>query len=175
MQGEKQLEQYLNALTLTLLSIWLIVISNHVLVLVLLWLVNDLALHRLLTFYRQRQAAAVAAAKRLIFCMFANALMLGGALLLLQQGLSLHIDVLLQQLQGLPHLSLGTHIGLFALFAGMVLKSAPLPLHGWLLQVMEAPTPVSALLHAGIINLSGFLLLRLSSVLDHCLMCSCCW
>ena len=167
LQGEKQLEQYLNALTLTLLSIWLIVISNHVLVLVLLWLVNDLALHRLLTFYRQRQAAAVAAAKRLIFCMFANALMLGGALLLLQQGLSLHIDVLLQQLQGLPHLSLGTHIGLFALFAGMVLKSAPLPLHGWLLQVMEAPTPVSALLHAGIINLSGFLLLRLSSVLDH--------
>jgi NAD(P)H-quinone oxidoreductase subunit 5 len=33
--------------------------------------------------------------------------------------------------------------------------------HGWLIQVMEAPTPVSALLHAGVVNLGGFLLIRL--------------
>ncbi len=46
-----------------------------------------------------------------------------------------------------------------------MLKSAMLPLHGWLLEVMETPTPVSALLHAGIINAGGFLVLRLSDVL----------
>jgi NAD(P)H-quinone oxidoreductase subunit 5 len=34
------------------------------------------------------------------------------------------------------------------------------PLQGWLLQVMEAPTPVSALLHAGVVNLGGFVLIR---------------
>ena len=43
-----------------------------------------------------------------------------------------------------------------------LLKCAQLPVHGWLIQVMEAPTPVSALLHAGVVNLGGFVLIRLS-------------
>ena len=41
-----------------------------------------------------------------------------------------------------------------------LLKCAQLPFHGWLIQVMEAPTPVSALLHAGVVNLGGFVLMR---------------
>ena len=48
----------------------------------------------------------------------------------------------------------------------VILKSAQLPVHGWLIQVMEAPTPVSALLHAGIVNLGGFLLIRLAVLLS---------
>ena len=40
--------------------------------------------------------------------------------------------------------------------AAALLKSAQLPLHGWLIQVMEAPTPVSALLHAGVVNIGGY-------------------
>ena len=43
-----------------------------------------------------------------------------------------------------------------------LLKTAAFPLHGWLTEVMEAPTPVSALLHAGIINAGGLLLIRLA-------------
>jgi NAD(P)H-quinone oxidoreductase subunit 5 len=43
-----------------------------------------------------------------------------------------------------------------------LIKCAQLPVHGWLIQVMEAPTPVSALLHAGVINLGGFVLIRLA-------------
>ena len=35
----------------------------------------------------------------------------------------------------------------------VILRTAALPVHGWLIQVMEAPTPVSALLHAGVVNL----------------------
>ena len=45
-----------------------------------------------------------------------------------------------------------------------MLKCAQLPVHGWLIQVMEAPTPVSALLHAGVVNLGGFLLIRLGTL-----------
>jgi NAD(P)H-quinone oxidoreductase subunit 5 len=41
------------------------------------------------------------------------------------------------------------------LVLAVVLRTALLPVHGWLIQVMEAPTPVSALLHAGVVNLGG--------------------
>jgi NAD(P)H-quinone oxidoreductase subunit 5 len=53
------------------------------------------------------------------------------------------------------------------LAAGVVLRSAQLPFHGWLIQVMEAPTPVSALLHAGIVNIGGFIMIRLSGLMGH--------
>ena len=53
---------------------------------------------------------------------------------------------------------------LFVLAA--VLKTALLPLHGWLIQVMEAPTPVSALLHAGVVNIGGFILIRLAELIS---------
>jgi NAD(P)H-quinone oxidoreductase subunit 5 len=46
-----------------------------------------------------------------------------------------------------------------------VLASAQFPVHGWLTEVMEAPTPVSALLHAGVINAGGFLLIRFADVM----------
>jgi NAD(P)H-quinone oxidoreductase subunit 5 len=50
--------------------------------------------------------------------------------------------------------------------AAALLKSAQFPLHGWITEVMETPTPVSALLHAGIINAGGFLALRFSPLLQ---------
>mgnify|MGYP003685389751 CR=1 FL=1 len=48
----------------------------------------------------------------------------------------------------------------------VVLRTALLPVHGWLIQVMEAPTPVSALLHAGVINLGGFVLIKFAPLLE---------
>jgi NAD(P)H-quinone oxidoreductase subunit 5 len=53
--------------------------------------------------------------------------------------------------------------GLLALAA--LLKSAQFPTHGWLTEVMETPTPVSALLHAGVINAGGFVLIRFADVM----------
>ena len=48
------------------------------------------------------------------------------------------------------------------IFVGAIAKSAQFPLHGWLPDTMDSPTPVSALMHAGIINAGGFLLNRLA-------------
>jgi hypothetical protein len=53
-------------------------------------------------------------------------------------------------------LSSGRAPGGRLLVLAAALKTAAFPLHGWLTEVMEAPTPVSALLHAGIINAGGF-------------------
>jgi len=63
----------------------------------------------------------------------------------------------------------GAVSGAFAatlLLAGAaLLKSAQFPFHSWLPEVMETPTPVSALLHAGIINAGGFLIVRFADVM----------
>jgi hypothetical protein len=48
-----------------------------------------------------------------------------------------------------------------------MVKCAQFPMHGWLIQVVEAPTPVSALLHAGIVNLGGFLLIMLAPLMSQ--------
>ncbi len=134
--------------------------------LVLAWIASSLALHQLLTFYSDRSAALIAAHKKFIASRLAE-LCLAVALALIYretgtlslQGIADHVA----QLNGLSA-SLDTAMALVAL--AVILKSAQLPVHGWLIQVMEAPTPVSALLHAGIVNLGGFVLIRLATFLS---------
>jgi NAD(P)H-quinone oxidoreductase subunit 5 len=56
------------------------------------------------------------------------------------------------------------HAAGFLLVAGAATKSAQLPFHTWLPQTMETPTPVSALMHAGIVNAGGYLIIRTSQI-----------
>lgn len=62
---------------------------------------------------------------------------------------------------GGPELGVATAVALL-IFVGAMAKSAQFPLHMWLPDSLYAPTPVHALLHAGIINAGGFLLARLA-------------
>jgi NADH:ubiquinone oxidoreductase subunit 5 (subunit L)/multisubunit Na+/H+ antiporter MnhA subunit len=64
--------------------------------------------------------------------------------------------VILQQ-----HKSINNDIMLL-IFVAIMAKSAQFPFHIWLIDTMESPTPVSALMHAGVINAGGFLLARMS-------------
>jgi NADH-quinone oxidoreductase subunit L len=59
----------------------------------------------------------------------------------------------------------GTAVTLL-MFIGAMAKSAQFPLHMWLPDYLYAPTPVTALLHAGIINAGGFLLARMAPLYD---------
>ena len=56
------------------------------------------------------------------------------------------------------------------LLAGAIARSAQLPLQRWLATTLAAPTPVSALLHAGVVNAGGILLVRLSPLFGDCRM-----
>jgi NADH:ubiquinone oxidoreductase subunit 5 (chain L)/Multisubunit Na+/H+ antiporter, MnhA subunit len=63
--------------------------------------------------------------------------------------------------------SLRAQIAAVLLAQAALIKCAQLPLHGWLIQVVEAPTPVSALLHAGVINLGGVLLIMFAPLISQ--------
>ena len=64
--GERGLERYERSLLLTIASVTLLVISNHLAVLVAAWITTELFLHQLLTFYRTRRQAIIVAHKKFL-------------------------------------------------------------------------------------------------------------
>ena len=63
-------------------------------------------------------------------------------------------------------MSLSVEMAAVMIALAAILKSAQFPAHGWLIEVMETPTPVSALLHAGLLNAGPFLVTRMAFVME---------
>ena len=166
LNGEREERHYVRWLMATLATVGLVVATNHVLVLALAWAATSVALHRLLTFYGSRPAAVVAAHKKVIVARLADLCMLAAAGLLYLAFGTLHIDQISALAVATPLPALAQAAVLLVAFAAL-LKCAQLPFHGWLIQVMEAPTPVSALLHAGVVNLGGFVLMRFAPLVGE--------
>jgi len=124
---------------------------------------TGLVLRQLLLFYPDRPEARRAAAKFTLVWGAGDAA-LGLAAVLLWASLGSVDIAALTATTSLPGLAQAA-VGLLVLAA--LLKTAAFPLHGWLTEVMEAPTPVSALLHAGIINAGGVMLITLSGLVQH--------
>jgi NAD(P)H-quinone oxidoreductase subunit 5 len=162
--GERNEQHYYRTLQLTLAAVSLVVISNHMLVLLGAWVAISLGLHQLLMFYPERPRAALAAHKRFLFARLAEASLLAAILLLQAAHGTWQID---QIVAAYPVAQLSIYEQLAALLLALtaLITCAQLPVHGWLMQVVEAPTPVSALLHAGIINLGGYLLILFAPLL----------
>jgi NAD(P)H-quinone oxidoreductase subunit 5 len=166
LDGEPGQARFVRALLFTLSAVGLLVVSRHLAVIVLAWTGTSLGLHHLLTFYRERKAAQVVAHKKFLVSRLAEVCLVAALLLVYQATGTLTLDGLAAHLAPLNHLPLSLQ-GAALLFAfAAILKTAQLPLHGWLIQVMEAPTPVSALLHAGVVNIGGFVLIRLADLVS---------
>lgn len=120
-----------------------------------------IALKRLLLFYPERPEAQRAATKFALVWHAGDAMLILAAALLFGQFGTLEFAALADAARtgGTGGTGLAGTLGIAALVAAAALKTAAFPLHGWLTEVMEAPTPVSALLHAGIINSGGVLLI----------------
>jgi NAD(P)H-quinone oxidoreductase subunit 5 len=175
LNGDVGRSRYLAWLCATLAAVWCLLAFNNLLLVCIAWSLSSLCLHPLLTFYRSRPAAMLAAHKKFLVSRVADLLTLSGCVFMYAGLGTLQIDKIAQLLAAPAAIAPATVGGwvaaggvMFALAA--ILKCAQLPFHGWLLQVMEAPTPVSALLHAGIVNIGGFVLLRLTGVLEFSLL-----
>ena len=167
LNGDARERHYVRWLMATLAAVGLVVATNHLLVLTLAWMATSLALHRLLNFFGDRPAAVVAAHKKYIVARIADLCMLCAVALFAAAFGTLHIDRIVAAAAAVPALPVTAQAAVLLLALAALLKCAQLPFHGWLIQVMEAPTPVSALLHAGVVNLGGFVLMRFAPLVTE--------
>ncbi|WP_282282849.1 NADH-quinone oxidoreductase subunit L [Pseudomonas sp. PS02302] len=170
LEGEAGQRRYVLALLATLAAVATVVTSGNLLLMAGAWILSSLCLHQLLTFYPERPQAVVAAHKKFLASRLADVSLLLATLLLVQADgssqLALIPAAVNAQVQAGGALGWELQGAALLLALTVILKSAQLPVHGWLIQVMEAPTPVSALLHAGVVNLGGFVLLRFAPLLS---------
>ena len=163
--GDTGQVRYTRWLMATLSAVSVVVATNNLGVLALAWLATSLALHQLLTFFSNRPAALIAAHKKFLASRLGDVCLFAGVALTGMNLGSLEIDQVISKAQALTTYPIALNAAVFLIVISALLKCAQLPVHGWLIQVMEAPTPVSALLHAGIVNLGGFLMIRLSPLI----------
>ncbi|HEY7884311.1 MAG TPA: NADH-quinone oxidoreductase subunit L [Cellvibrionaceae bacterium] len=166
LQGEPREQRFVSLTQAVFAAVSVAVLSNHLLLFLAAWLAISLAMHQLLMFYPNRPRAALAAHKKFLFARAAELCALGAFVLLYLHHDSAQISVIVNAYANGPGtLSASEQTAACLLALAALIKCAQLPLHGWLIQVVEAPTPVSAALHGGVINLGGYLLLLFSPLL----------
>ena len=168
LDGESHQGSYYRWLGLTVGAVSLLAVSGSLLTMFLAWSLSSLGIHKLLTHYRERPAAQRAAWTKFAFSRAGDVFLIAAGVLVYRQFGTLELQGLFTAL-GEYSLN-GTSTGLLPsigalLIAGAALKTAQFPFHTWLPETLEAPTPVSALMHAGIVNAGGYVLIRLSPLL----------
>jgi NAD(P)H-quinone oxidoreductase subunit 5 len=165
LRGEPGQTRFIVAFLGTLAAVSTVVVSSSLAVIIGAWAASSTGLHHLLTYYRDRPAAIIVAHKKFLASRLAEVLLVVAAILLHREWGTLDIFAIATQASAAPSLPPAAGAAAVLIAAAALLKCAQLPLHGWLIQVMEAPTPVSALLHAGVVNLGGYVLIRLAPLI----------
>lgn len=166
LDGESGQPRFVISFLSTLAAVSAVVASANLGVLIGAWTASSIGLHHLLTFYPARRAAVIVAHKKFLASRLAEVLLIIAAALLYRTWGSLDIAAITGHVPPAGSLPNEADAAAVLIAAAALLKCAQLPLHGWLIQVMEAPTPVSALLHAGVVNLGGYVLIGLAPLIS---------
>lgn len=174
LKGEERFNTYYSFLSLFTFSMLGLVIAVNIFQTYIFWELVGVSSFLLIGFYYSKPSAVRAAKKAFIVTRFADLGFLAGILVISLYGQSLDIPVLIQRLTDstspqLINATAAGFMGISALTWGLVLifvggagKSAMFPLHIWLPDAMEGPTPVSALIHAATMVVAGvYLVARL--------------
>ncbi len=168
LDGESGQGGYFRWTSFTIGSVSLFILSGNLLGMLVAWMMTSLGIHKLLVHYPERPAAQRAAWIKFAISRIGDvAIALALGIYYWQYGtvdlrslFELANDETIQQ-------QTAFHMAGWLLALGAVTKSAQIPFHTWMPLTMETPTPVSALMHAGIVNAGGFLMLRVSPMLSH--------
>jgi len=172
MKGEERYSTYYAFLGLFTFSMLGLVLSSNIFETYIFWELVGVSSFLLIGFYYDRPTAVAAAKKAFIVTRFADLGFLIGILILSFQAQTLDFGWLINNLSSFEHspfneppVFLGLPLvdwGLILVFIGGAGKSALFPLHIWLPDAMEGPTPVSALIHAATMVVAGvYLVARL--------------
>ena len=174
MKGEERFATYYAFLGLFTFSMLGLVVSSNLFQIYMFWELVGVSSYLLIGYYYDKPSAVAASKKAFIVTRFADLGFLVGILVLAFYGGTLDFNTLIQRLtdpQSSQFLAITTasFVGVSALTWGLTLifiggagKSAMFPLHIWLPDAMEGPTPVSALIHAATMVVAGvFLVARL--------------
>ena len=177
MKGEERFPTYYAFLGLFTFSMLGLVMSSNIFQIYIFWELVGVSSFLLIGYYYDKPSAVAACKKAFIVTRFADLGFLIGILILSFYAHTLDFQTLLQRLTmaNSPGIAVGlaaSFLGISALTWGLVLvfiggagKSAMFPLHIWLPDAMEGPTPVSALIHAATMVVAGvFLVARLFPV-----------
>ncbi len=172
LQGDPGYARFFALLSFMTFVILALVSSPNLLMLFVFWQLLSWVLYLLLVFNFSHVPAYQNAFKTFIVHRVGDAAFLCGLVLTYHYFGTLEFAELFQRAsQQTPVISLlpgnvldvtATSVITLLIFIGAMAKSAQFPLHVWLPDTMDSPTPVSALMHAGIVNAGGFLLNRLA-------------
>jgi NADH-quinone oxidoreductase subunit L len=165
MDGEDEERRYFAYISLFVFSMLLLVQGGNLLLLLAGWGMVGLSSYLLIGFHQDRPSAIAAAKKAFVMNAFGDATMALSLFLLVQHTGQLdYAGVFATSPDG------GTVANLIALglLGGAVAKSAQIPLHTWLPDAMEGPTPVSALIHAATMVTAGvYLIVRCHTLFQN--------
>ncbi|HTE10027.1 MAG TPA: NADH-quinone oxidoreductase subunit L [Chitinophagaceae bacterium] len=177
MKGEGRLAAYYAFLSLFTFSMLGLVLSSNIFQLYIFWELVGVSSYLLIGFYFDKPSAVAASKKAFIVTRFADLGFLVGILILAFNAETLDFGILIERLTNTQSSwsiavtsasFMGVSVltwGLVLVFAGGAGKSAMFPLHIWLPDAMEGPTPVSALIHAATMVVAGvYLVARLFPV-----------
>ena len=177
MKGEERFPTYYAFLALFTFSMLGLVVSSNIFQIYIFWELVGVSSFLLIGYYYDKPSAVAACKKAFIVTRFADVGFLIGILILSFYAGTLDFNTLIQKLTSPGSVELNnavaaSFLGISALTWGLVLvfiggagKSAMFPLHIWLPDAMEGPTPVSALIHAATMVVAGvFLVARLFPV-----------
>jgi len=171
MLGDPGQRRFMFWLCLTSTFVFALVLAPSLPVFVAAWCGISLSLHQLLQFYGDRPAALLAARKKFLVSRLGDVALLAALVLTHQTFGTWNFQDILAAAEELRRAGPGNvpasigWICCLLVFAAL-LKSAQFPFHSWLPDTMETPTPVSALMHAGIINAGGILVIRLNPLIS---------
>ena len=179
MKGEDRYPTYFAYLGLFTFSMIGLVLAGNIFEIYIFWELVGCSSYLLIGYYFDRPSAVAAAKKAFIVTRFADLGFLVGILILSFHAETLDFPTLIRRLtENTPQLAgimTTSFLGVSALSWGLILvfiggagKSALFPLHIWLPDAMEGPTPVSALIHAATMVVAGvYLVARLYPVYMH--------
>lgn len=169
LDGDPDQGRYLKWMGFTLGAVSLTVLSANLFLMTAAFFLTSLGLHQLLLHFSDRDAARFPANLKFFFSRMGDLCLIGAAILLYRTLGTADLPQIFDAIQGLSAAAVASTseltIAALLLAGCAVFKSAQFPFHTWLPETMEAPTPVSALMHAGIVNAGGYLLIRTAPIL----------